>query len=201
MAVVVDSGPIRPTARRDDVPRAQWAELVRARRSFCRVNLPYDCRELLHFVEDAPEMIESLGYVDVDDFIRRGLELEPAMVAWAIKGLESLRPNEPIPFERAVHLGRHGGDHTSPKGKAIAKAARLADNLARGTGSPYLLARLDRDHPNVAAEVRAGKLKAKTAARQVGIIRTKSTLQRLQALWQKLSPGDREVFRKWIANP
>jgi hypothetical protein len=91
-------------------------------------------------------------------------------------------------------LAPHGGDRKSQD----AKKSRLSDNLDfQGTDATYLLARLDRDYPALAARVHAGELKAKTAARQAGIIRDKTPLEQLQAWWRKASPDDRLTFLQW----
>ena len=72
----------------------------RLERTFCAINLPHDCRELLRFVDESLEMVTALGYSDVHDFVKRGLGLDPMMVAWAMKGLASLKPDESVRFDR-----------------------------------------------------------------------------------------------------
>jgi hypothetical protein len=63
-----------------------------------------------------------------------------------------------------VVLGQHGGDHTSEGAK------KQPDNdvslLKYGNSTLYTLARLDRDHSDLAAQVRAGKMSANAAALQ-----------------------------------
>jgi len=197
VAVLVDSGPVNATQRREDVPVNRWHELVAVRRDFCSVKLSYDCRELLHFVDDAPEMLAPLGYTDVKDFISRGLELDPDMVDWALKGLKRLQPNEPIPFKRAVHFGKHGGD----RGNQHTGGKRQDDIiiLPKGTSRAYLLARLHRDHPELAARVDSGELRAYGAAKLAGIISVKSPLEQLRHWWRKADVVAQQAFREEIA--
>lgn len=69
------------------------------------------------------------------------------------------------------------------------------ERLSHGENAAYLLARLDKgQHDELAAQVRAGTLKAKTAARQAGIIKPKSILQQLETLWTKASDAERRAF-------
>jgi hypothetical protein len=178
------------------VAPARWPELVRARRDFCAVNLSFDCRELLHFVDEAPAMLAALGYADVDDFLTRGLELQPKMVAWALTGLQRLQPDQPIPYREAVRLGRRGGDRRSAGAK---KNQGYNVTLKRGNRQAYYLARLDRDRPELAAQVRAGELKAYAAARLAGIVKTKTPLEHLRHWWSKASETDRRTFQAEIA--
>jgi hypothetical protein len=68
-------------------------------------------------------------------------------------------------------------------------------------GTAYYLARLDRDRPELAARVRAGELKAKTAAREAGIIKIRTPLEQLQNMWAKLTHDDRLTFLRWARTP
>ena len=115
-AVRIDSGPVSATQSAERIPREKWSELVAERRSFCRFNLPSDCRELLRFVAEAERFRmwehEKLHATGLEDFIRKHLDLDPELVDWAISGLRSLKPNEAIPLEIAVREGKllkHGG--------------------------------------------------------------------------------------------
>ena len=83
------------------MPPDKWHALLLARRSFLHTNLPYDCRELLRFVEDAEQMYGKLGFNGVEDLVRRGLELDPQQVNWAVDGLRQMKPNEATPYLKA----------------------------------------------------------------------------------------------------
>lgn len=64
-------------------------------------------------------------------------------------------------------------------------------------GHDYWLARLEKEHyDDLAAQVRSGKLKAKTAARQAGILKPKTPLEELQYWWRKANPAERLTFRQ-----
>jgi hypothetical protein len=197
--VRVHTGPISATDYATQVPRAEWPELVRARESFLRVNLPYDCRELLRFVEEAQGILEPLGYHDLEDFITRGLKLDPVMVGWALEGLRRLKPDEAVPFEHAVNIGQ-----LRLRGRPRRDAEKGADGTfydgSRGSNStPYLAARLARDRPDILARLQAGEFPSvRAAAKAAGLIKEPTFLQLVQRGWAKASPEERAAVLTWL---
>ena len=191
--VTIDSGPVDATYPLRDVPQGKWFELMQVRRDFLGIHLPYDCRRLLEFVEDAEQMFEPLGFASVEDFIKRGLQLDAQQVAWAVAGLRQMRPDEPIPYAKAVALGQHGGARA--KGQASDRSLRVK----AGENRDYILARLERDgHTELAAQVRAETMSAKAAADAVEMFKRPTPLDRLRKAWAKATPEDREIFRAEI---
>jgi hypothetical protein len=195
----IDSGPVDATDNLRDVPRDQWFALMQVRRDFLGVNLPYDCRLLLRFVEDAHEMHGHLGFASVEDFIQRGLDLDPDQVGWALEGLKRMQPNEPVPYKRAIELGKReigveGGKAGPGRGyKTGSDATRFT-----GRGAAYLVARLKRDHPGIAAQLAKGEFRsARAAAIAAGIVKVKSPLEKIQKLWGKLDAEGRRAHLDW----
>ena len=222
-SVKIDTGPVDASSLLTEVPRDRWTDLMRERRSFVRVNVPFDCRELLRFAEEAEEMAPALGFETAEDFLRNGLEIDPELVGWAVEGLKSLSPDEPVTLERAVALGRHGGKREGAGRPPASKEQQpqpadhnpevnqVGDHQvdyvsSGGTTKRYIVARLDRDHPELAEKVRAGDLSANAAAvkagfrklpsyRQVAIraIRKLTTRADLDAVSEALSRRYEEV--------
>ena len=93
-------------------------------------------------------------------------------------------------------LGKHGtNQHTKKdKGEDITLSSPLAQ---QGNSREYLIARLDRDHPEVAAQVHAGTLSARAGAIRAGIIRELSPLEKAQAAFRRLTKEDRDAFDLW----
>ena len=165
--VNIRTGPVDASDAARDVPPQKWWDLTQARRSFTRTQLPYDCRSVITFVEEAEEyrMWERTGYANLDEYIRVGLELDPDMVHWARQGLARLDTSQPIPYGQAVETGktaaqklheapelkRHGGVRTSRQGDVVTLP------LERGNEATYLAARLKRDHPEIADRVTRGE--------------------------------------------
>ena len=106
-------------------------------------------------------------------------------------------------------LGKHGGDRKSDKAKDEAEAKKdQADNVSLktktagkigGNSREYLKGLLNRDHPEVAAQVHAGTLSARAGAIRAGIIRELSPLEKAQAAFRRLTREDRDAFDLWRA--
>jgi len=177
-----------------NVPREQWPILLEERRNFCRGVLPHDCRLLLFFVDDAQQS-QWLGFATRENYLRDGLGLDPEQVAWAIEGLQRLKPDEPIKYDWAIELGKHGGKRT--------KGQKQGDNVTlkeRGNSRAYILARLDRDRPELAAQVRAGTLSANAAATKAGFRKNLSCTERAQKLVLAMTKIEFQNFKTWINN-
>lgn len=144
------------------VPRHQWRELVRTRRTICNSSLRQDCRALVFFIEDAARN-DWLEFGGRDEYIRDGLGLEPEMVDWAVDGLRKLDGAQAVTLDAAVVLGRHGGARKGDAGEQGSNAT-----LELGRGADYQLARLRRDRPDLAERVVRGEMSANAAAIAAG---------------------------------
>jgi hypothetical protein len=215
-ALKIDTGPIEATDFAAEVPKAKWPLLVGARRHFCAARVPSDCRHLLRFVEEAKLMCAELGYADLRDFIRRGLEIDPELVEWAIRGLKALKPNEPVPFADAVALGKKYEEAKpaqpsgAPKGNRNAAAKKDTpepkqplpgnNSSARGNREDYLLGRIkakaekgDEKALAVVERIKSGEVtSARQAAHEAGILKPVDPVAKLLRSIGKLSDGDRE---------
>ncbi len=88
-------------------------------------------------------------------------------------------------------LFRHGGDHTTEDAKAT-----LSDNVAqRGVSSEYIVRRLKRDAPEIAAALARDEYpSARAAAIAAGIVKVKTPLEQLRHWWGKASASERAAF-------
>lgn len=189
--VTIDSGPVEAEYPLRNVPQERWRELMLVRRRFLEVNISYDCRCLVQFVNDAQEMFGALGFESPEAMIRSGYDLEPAEVSLAVEWLKLNPPNEPISLARAVELGQReigiaGGKAGPGRGK---KTGGITARLSRSNGSrAYILARLDRDgHAELAAMVRAGMMSANAAAIQAGFRKKLTPFEQVLRLLDKLT--------------
>jgi len=186
--VTIDSGPVAASDFLREVPQEKWFDLMQVRKSFLRVNLPYDCRSLLQFVEDGEQMYGPLGFTNIEDFIAQGLGLNPQDVAWAVDGLRRMKPDEPIPYAKARELGKTAG---RPKSNENSSNRRIK----AGANREYILARLDRDgFTELAAKVRADEMSAQVAADEAGIIKLRTPLDRLRGAWKAATEDERRTF-------
>lgn len=191
--VTVDKGPITATSDVRDLPPDKWACLLDARSSFLRIHLPYDCRCLLDWVEDADrlEMWKVAGYSSLDDMIKRCWEIDPALVQWALTGLRSIKPDWAVPFDSAVSAGLLSVKRNAEEGPVMAgpgqsensKAgvkANQGDNITlvpkRGTSQSYLAKRLRRDYPAIFAKLETYP-SVRAAALEAGIVKPRIQIE------------------------
>jgi hypothetical protein len=215
--VTIDSGPVTADLYLRNVPPDKWHALMLSRRTFLHTHLPYDCRELLRFIEEAEQMYEPLGFASVADFIRRGFDLEPEQVDWAIEGLRRFAPDEAMPYLRAVELGKKARDlddkdrrDQRPAGRP-AKAESLYNNetdiqdykAPTGTSAAAALRRLRKDRPDIHARVLAGEITPHAGMVEAGFRKRAerkplSALERIKKLLRKLTAAERDELRRLL---
>lgn len=198
VGVTVRTGPVSHRQKFSQVDKSKWKQLVREKRGFIAVNIPNDCRCLLEFREEAEEVWRELGYDSRDDMIRRGYELDPEEVETAYQWLKRRKPEVAVKYADAIVLGQHGGDRRSEKAKDQGDNITL---IQRGTDKSYTLARLHRDHPELAERVEAGELSANAAAIEAGFRKKPTPLDNLKKNWAKASDEDKQAFRSFIDDP
>lgn len=194
MALTINKG-IDPLANARDTPRARWPELVTARKYHCLGNIPTDCRALLKMVADA-EDCEWLGYGSRQRYMREGLDLDPVAVDLAVGFLRAADLIVPIEFETAIEGGRRlraQGDNQHNK-----EGIELQYPTIKPGSTEYIRARLDRDAPALAAEVRAGTKSAHAAAIEAGFRKKPSPLRMLRSAWKLATAAERAVFLKEV---
>ena len=98
---------------------------------------------------DRPKLLHVAALAGITEEVKKALDLE-----------------EPL-----AERGEIGGGH-SP----VSRGYPVTSESQRGNSESYLRRRLARDHPAAYAKVVSGKLKAKEAARQVGIIKPTQTV-------------------------
>jgi hypothetical protein len=174
-----------------EVPRDQWPTLMRERQHFCREVMPSDCRMLLFFVEDAAKA-NWLGFETRDDYLL-ALGLDPDQVQWALDGLQRWEPDEACSLDEAIRLGKHGGDRRSEEARDQPSNRSL---IKAGTNTAYTLARLRRDHPELAERVADGELSANAAAIEAGFRRRLTPFEQIVRLLPKLTADERAELRR-----
>ena len=205
-AVKILTGPITAEHYAKEVPRPQWGDLVREWRRFCHVHLLHDCRELLRFVTEARthRMWEALNLTDEEDFVRRGLELDPVEVEWALEGLKRRKPKEAVPFEQAITEGRsytrkEAGALGGRGHKAVANGHSFVASATSSNAIQRIVRRLKRDAPDIAAALGRGEYRsARAAAIAAGIVKPPTALDQLRRAWRRATPDERQTFRQEI---
>lgn len=94
-------------------------------------------------------------------------------------------------------LGKHGGDRRSAEARTD-----QGDNITlkeRGTSRDYIIARLERDRPDLAEKVIAGEMSARAAAIEAGFQKRSTPFEKILKLLDKLSPVDLDELENEIA--
>lgn len=162
--VKINSGPVEPTDKFEDVPKEKWGTLMRTKKRFLKTALAYDCRCLVEFCEEAEIVFDSLGFTSAEDMIREGYELDPSQIALAIAWLKGNQTDKPVPLADIVPLAKHGTNQ-----HAIEKAGVGISKSSVGNTNEYLQRRLKRDAPELLDKIETGELSVNAAAIQAGI--------------------------------
>jgi hypothetical protein len=89
-------------------------------------------------------------------------------------------------------LQAHGGDH---KSAAYQGSHANLDSIKRGANTEYYLARLKRDHPDIAEALVHGEYPSvRAAAKAAGLVSEPTPLETLHRAWRKVSQEDRLRF-------
>ena len=181
-SVAVRTGPVSADDSARDVNPSRWLELTLARRTFVAINVPYDCRSLINFVDEAAShrIWEHTGHADLEDYIHQGLDIDPELVEWARLGLSVIGKEKPVSLGVAIDAGKKVAE-TMAKAPELKPTGRpRADDgkgeqctpLQKGNSKDRLAARIKRDHPDIAARVANGEFKSiRAAALEAGIVK------------------------------
>ena len=195
-SVIINSGPPDPAHRPTEQPREKWRMLMWVKRDFLRRSITFDCRSLLEFIQDAEEMWQELGFDSAEHMIREGYELDPIEVQYALDWLKVKSPEEAVGFEVAVNGGRKLGAVGRPK---AGEEKVLSEPFKRGEGKDYILARLERDRPDILEEFHQGVHKsARAAGIAAGIIKIPSNYEQAIKAIGKLTPDELLMLKEYL---
>jgi hypothetical protein len=136
-----------------EIPKSDWPELLRIRYDFCQKKLPSDCRKLLAFIEDARKA-DFAGFDSEESYIRSGLGLDPQAALWAVEGLKLSGEETPQIYDEMIQKGRLREHRRPTNEEQENKGYNITFIKERGTSAAYTIARLDRDRPDLAMQVR-----------------------------------------------
>jgi hypothetical protein len=195
MATVrINSGNPKYDDRPHTWPKDRWKLLLSQKKQFLEVHIPYDCRCILEFIEDADVMWEPLGYSSRDELIEHGLELNPVDVKMAVEWLKIKDPDFEVPLEIAVTEGRRLAKHGE-----IGRGRNRSYNVTskdRGNNKDYLKARIARDFPEKIDAIESGDISTRKAAIECGIIKVKTPLELAMLRYNSLSDADKALFKE-----
>ena len=100
-----------------------------------------------------------------------------------------------------VEVAEHAEAQTLPKHGEIGKGRIRDYNIIsnKGTSIDYLAARIARDRPDILERMKAGDYTSvRAAAKDAGIVKDPTPLQRIQAAWKHASLEDKQKIVAWI---
>ena len=201
-SVIINSGPPDPAHRPTEQPREKWRMLMWVKRDFLRRSITFDCRSLLEFIQDAEEMWQELGFDSAEHMIREGYELDPIEVQYALDWLKVKSPEEAVTFEVAVNGGRKlmsRSEAGALGGRGKEKALDIIKSFNGGTERSYILARLERDRPDILNEFHQGVHKsARAAGIAAGIIKVPSNYEQAIKAIGKLTPDELLMLKEHL---
>lgn len=172
------------------------------KRDFLRRSITFDCRSLLEFIQDAEEMWQELGFDSAEHMIREGYELDPIEVQYALDWLKVKAPEEAVGFEAAVTGGRKlgkVGSNQYAKTEAVYNVNTTPTNQQAGNRSDYILARLERDRPDILNEFHQGVHKsARAAGIAAGIIKVPSNYEQAIKAIGKLTADELLMLKEYL---
>jgi len=161
----------------------------------------HDCRLFARLARKArlEDLPSRLG-LTWEQFCKEQLRQPSEVVEAIVRGVEILGEEIPIPAKVAARLGaREIGIKDGKAGPGRGNKTVGRSNRFNGSGRDYWVARLERDHhDDLVAQVRSGAVKAKTAARQAGIVKTKTPLEQLEHWWKKATADERQTFLRFL---
>ncbi len=102
---------------------------------------------------------------------------------------------EVLAMWREEMTGEHGGDRRSEKAETKSDNITLETDR-RGTSRSYTVSRLQKQRPDLFADVKAGKLSANAAAIKAGFRKVKPPLELAIRAFRKLNDRDRQEFER-----
>lgn len=117
------------------------------------------------------------------------------------EGAERTKREAAIAIPQPTKSESSRGNQNATKGLDKDKR-KLPSNhrFRRGNTAPYLSARIARDRPDILEKMKKGEYKSvRAAAKDAGIVRELSAMEKLQRLFLRLSEDEREAFLVWVS--
>ncbi len=149
------------------VSEDQWNAIFSQRRLYIHTEFEHGCECVINWLAEAEEFYERLGFESADQMLLEKLEIPPDWVRMAAAVLEASGENlSKAEVDKAIELQNHGGDRRSEKAKKDQVANRHMKQASElsSESTERIEARLRRDHPKIADELKQGKHRSARAA-------------------------------------
>jgi len=161
--MMINTGPIDYRDSLAKISREKWDDLFSKRRIYIHTEFEHGCECVVDWLQEAEEFYSELGYSSADEMLLERLEIPPNWVRMAAAVLEATGENlSKAKLDEVIELKGHGGDRRSEQ---VQQDQGDQITLKRGTtGADYIKARLKRDHPEIAEELKRGEHRSARAA-------------------------------------
>ena len=161
--MMINTGPIDYRDSLAKISREKWDDLFSKRRIYIHTEFEHGCECVVDWLQEAEQFYFDLGYNSADEMLLERLEIPPNWVRMAAAVLEATGKNlSKTELDQAIELKGHGGDRRS--GQAQQDQGDNVTLKKRGNNEDYIKARLKRDHPEIAEELKRGKHRSARAA-------------------------------------
>jgi hypothetical protein len=190
------------------VPVEERWDVVLRRGYLFKCTLHYDLDTALRLIDDI-EQTEGWSFVGVtrESFFRFtcGIasvdELEQIRAGYAVmrgKGLRTGTKEQALAYAAADGVGKA----MAPEGGRPRDNQNLANSYVLPTGSTSaarIVARLKRDHPDIAERLAAGEFRsARAAAIEAGLVVPATPLRVVRSAWRRATTEEREAIAAWV---
>lgn len=161
--MMINTGPIDYRDSLAKISREKWDDLFSKRRIYIHTEFEHGCECVVDWLQEAEQFYFDLGYNSADEMLLERLEIPPNWVRMAAAVLQATGKNlSKTELDQAIELKGHGGDRRS--GQAQQDQGDNVTLKKRGNNEDYIKARLKRDHPEIAEELKRGKHRSARAA-------------------------------------
>jgi len=175
--MMINTGPIDYRDSLAKISREKWDDLFSKRRIYIHTEFEHGCECVVDWLQEAEQFYSDLGYNSADEMLLERLEIPPNWVRMAAAVLEATGENlSKTELDQAIELKAHGRPKKDENGKGSDLTLKT-----RGESADYIKARLKRDHPEIAEELKRGEHRsARAAGIAAGFIKNVPTVRMVE---------------------
>jgi hypothetical protein len=179
--MMINTGPIDYRDSLAKISREKWDDLFSKRRIYIHTEFEHGCECVVDWLQEAEQFYSDLGYNSADEMLLERLEIPPNWVRMAAAVLEATGENlSKTELDQAIELKGHGGDRRSEQVQQE-QLDNVNLNSKGGNQAEYIKARLKRDHPEIAEELKRGEHRsARAAGIAAGFIKNVPTVRMVE---------------------
>lgn len=157
--MMINTGPIDYRDSLAKISREKWDDLFSKRRIYIHTEFEHGCECVVDWLQEAEEFYSELGYSSADEMLLERLEIPPNWVRMAAAVLEATGENmSKAKLDEVIELKLPGRPKKGKERKASDRS------IKHGETADYIKARLKRDHPEIAEELKRGEHRSARAA-------------------------------------